>query len=43
MFKNHEQNKFMGIIRGISHSGNILIEIDDEIIKEFGLKEISFA
>lgn len=43
MFVNSEQNKFMGIIRGISQSGNILIELEDETIKEFGVKEISFA
>lgn len=43
MFKNPDQEFFMGIIRGISSSGNILIELEDETIKEFGVKEISFA
>lgn len=43
MFKKPNQEFFMGIIRGISSSGNILIELEDETIKEFGVKEISFA
>jgi hypothetical protein len=28
---------------GISVSGNLLIELEDDIIKEFGIKEVSLA
>ena len=34
---------FMGIIRGVSSSGNIQIQLEDDRLIEFGLKEISFA
>jgi biotin-(acetyl-CoA carboxylase) ligase len=34
---------FMGIIIGVSDSGNIIIELENESLKEFGIKEISFA
>lgn len=43
MFKNTEQQVFMGIIIGVSDSGNIIIELENESLKEFGIKEISFA
>jgi BirA family biotin operon repressor/biotin-[acetyl-CoA-carboxylase] ligase len=33
----------MGKILGISVSGNLLIELEDDIIKEFGIKEVSLA
>lgn len=41
LFKNKNQEKFLGIIRGVSNSGNLLIEIEDKTIKEFGLKEVT--
>lgn len=43
MFKNSEDVLFMGKILGISDSGNLLIELEDDIIKEFGIKEVSLA
>lgn len=43
MFKNSNDVLFMGIITGISASGNLLVELEDETIKEFGIKEISLA
>jgi BirA family biotin operon repressor/biotin-[acetyl-CoA-carboxylase] ligase len=33
----------MGKIIGISSSGNLQVELEDERVKEFGIKEISFA
>ena len=43
MFKKAENELFLGIIRGISETGNIIIELENETKKEFGIKEISFA
>ncbi|WP_334055606.1 biotin--[acetyl-CoA-carboxylase] ligase [Polaribacter sp. P097] len=43
MFKTAENALFMGKIIGISNSGNLKVELGDETIKEFGIKEISFA
>ena len=43
MFKDSNDVLFMGIIRGISKDGNLLIALEDETIKEFGLKEVSLA
>ena len=43
MFKDTDNQLFLGIIRGISESGNIMIELENETFKEFGVKEISFA
>lgn len=43
MFKDSKNNLFLGIIRGISETGNITIELENETLKEFGVKEISFA
>ena len=34
---------FMGIINGVSSSGNLQIQLEDNSIQEFGLKEVSFA
>ena len=42
MFKDSNDIVFMGIIRGISKDGKLQVELEDEIIKEFGIKEISF-
>ena len=42
MFKDSQDKIFMGKIIGISNLGNLLIELEDESIHEFGLKEISF-
>jgi len=43
MFKDSKDVLFMGIISGISNSGNLLVELEDETVKEFGIKEISLA
>ncbi len=40
-FKNEEDHLFMGIIRGISEEGKLLVELEDEKMKEFSLKEVS--
>lgn len=43
MFKDRNASLFMGKIVGISANGNLLVELEDETIKEFGIKEISIA
>ncbi len=43
MFRDTENQLFVGIIRGISEVGNIMIEQENGNFKEFGVKEISFA
>jgi len=43
MFKDGQDALFMGIIVGISKTGNLQVELEDETVKEFGLKEISMA
>lgn len=40
-FKNAEGLMFSGFIKGITNSGNLLIELEDEIIKAFNLKEVT--
>jgi len=42
-FKDSNQNYFMGIIKGVSNNGKLQILLEDDSIKEFGIKEISFA
>ncbi|MDX8554485.1 biotin--[acetyl-CoA-carboxylase] ligase [Tenacibaculum sp. 1B UA] len=43
MFKNSQNILFMGKIIGVSKNGNLEIELENETIQEFGLKEVSFA
>jgi BirA family biotin operon repressor/biotin-[acetyl-CoA-carboxylase] ligase len=43
MFKDSNDVLFMGIITGISSDGNLQLELEDETIKEFKIKEISIA
>jgi BirA family transcriptional regulator, biotin operon repressor / biotin---[acetyl-CoA-carboxylase] ligase len=43
MFKKSQNILFMGKIIGVSKSGNLQIELENETIQEFGLKEVSFA
>lgn len=43
MFKTSNNVLFMGKIVGVSKSGKLKIEAEDGIIKEFGIKEVSFA
>jgi BirA family biotin operon repressor/biotin-[acetyl-CoA-carboxylase] ligase len=40
-FKNSKGNLFGGIILGISESGSLRIQIEDTIVKEFDLKEVT--
>ena len=40
-FKNVEWQIFMGIIRGVSATGKLVLEPENGIVKEFGLKEVS--
>ena len=41
MFKDRTDVLFMGIIRGISMDGKLQVELEDETLREFGIKEIS--
>ncbi|TDQ27876.1 biotin--[acetyl-CoA-carboxylase] ligase [Tenacibaculum caenipelagi] len=43
MFKDNQNILFMGKIVGVSRNGNLQIELENETIQEFGLKEVSFA
>lgn len=43
MFKDKNDVLFMGKIIGVSLYGSLQIELDDETIKEYGVKEISFV
>ncbi|WP_298765123.1 biotin--[acetyl-CoA-carboxylase] ligase [uncultured Polaribacter sp.] len=43
MFKDSNSVLFMGLIRGISIDGKLQVELEDETIKEFGIKEITFV
>ncbi|MDN3619301.1 biotin--[acetyl-CoA-carboxylase] ligase [Polaribacter undariae] len=42
MFKNSKDEIFMGMISGISDFGKLQVQLEDDVIQEFGLKEISF-
>lgn len=39
-FKNQKDEMFMGFIRGISQQGKLLVTMEDDVLKEFDLKEI---
>jgi BirA family biotin operon repressor/biotin-[acetyl-CoA-carboxylase] ligase len=41
MFKDRKGALFMGIIRGISMDGKLQVELEDEMLREFGIKDIS--
>ncbi|CAM1353187.1 biotin--[acetyl-CoA-carboxylase] ligase [Tenacibaculum insulae] len=43
MFKTSQNILFMGKIIGVSAMGNLQIELENETVKEFGIKEVSFA
>ena len=43
MFKTSKNVLFMGIIIGVATSGKLQIQLEDDSIKEFGIKEVSFA
>lgn len=39
-FKDREGQMFMGFIKGVSASGKLLIHMEDDVLKEFDLKEV---
>ncbi len=39
-FKDAKGELFMGFIRGVSREGKLLIALEDEVLEEFGLKEV---
>ncbi|ARV14959.1 biotin--[acetyl-CoA-carboxylase] ligase [Polaribacter sp. SA4-12] len=41
MFKNSKDEIFMGFISGVSDDGNLQIQLEDDSIAEFGIKEVS--
>ncbi|MDB0616381.1 hypothetical protein PG910_08610 [Tenacibaculum dicentrarchi] len=43
MFKTNQNILFMGKIIGVSDIGKLQIELENETIQEFGIKEVSFA
>lgn len=43
MFRTSRNVLFMGKIFGVSQEGKLQIQLDDESIQEFGIKEVSFA
>ncbi|WP_407324104.1 biotin--[acetyl-CoA-carboxylase] ligase [Tenacibaculum maritimum] len=43
MFRNRQSTLFMGMIIGVTSYGKLQIQLDDDTIKEFGIKEVSFA
>jgi len=42
MFKNHRGEQFMGIIRGVSKQGMLLVEREDESRETYDFKEVSY-
>ena len=42
LFKDQKNNLFMGIIKNISDDGKLQILLENDLLKEFGVKEISF-
>ena len=39
-FQTPNQERFTGIIQNVTKSGKLQVVIEDEVIKEFGLKEV---
>jgi len=42
-FKGPQNVLFMGIIKGVSKDGKLQILLENDVIQEFGIKEVSFA
>lgn len=40
-FKDGKNQVFMGFVRGVSPSGKLILELEDKVLKEYGLKEVS--
>jgi len=40
-FRDTDGHLFSGYIKGVSNSGNLLVMVEDDIIKEFGLKAVT--
>ena len=43
VFQNPAQQKFMGIIKDVSPSGKLQVQVEDDAILEFGIKEIQMV
>lgn len=43
MFKDKNNQLFIGCITGISQNGNLLVKLENDTIKEYAMKEISFT
>lgn len=43
MFKTSKNVLFMGMIIGVATSGKLQIQLEDDSVNEFGIKEVSFA
>lgn len=43
MFRDKDKTLFLGMIKGVATNGKLQIQVEDESIKEFGIKEVSFA
>ena len=39
-FKDRDSKLFTGYIRGISKGGNLVVELEDSILKEYAFKEL---
>ncbi|TAI46748.1 biotin--[acetyl-CoA-carboxylase] ligase [Flagellimonas allohymeniacidonis] len=40
-FKNQQEELFMGIIRGISEEGKLIVELEDDSVQKYDLKEVT--
>jgi len=40
-FKNKDGDMFMGFIRGVSKEGKLIVALEDDVLKEFNLKELN--
>ncbi|MGB5554990.1 MAG: hypothetical protein WBM83_10060 [Flavobacteriaceae bacterium] len=42
-FEDRQGKRFMGFIRGVSNDGKLKITLEDDILKEFDLKELKLC
>ena len=42
MFENNKGEQFMGVIRGVTKEGTLLIEREDASVDAFNFKEVSY-
>ncbi|MDG2194561.1 MAG: biotin--[acetyl-CoA-carboxylase] ligase [Polaribacter sp.] len=43
MFRDDEDVLFMGMVIGVSSVGKLQVQLEDDSVREFGIKEVSFA